>query len=148
MITVPEDKRQKGAGLIEVLIALFLLSLTFSALHIMQLGNRKVLSNLEGRNFAMVAAQEVMDSLRLVGAPAIVGATAENPGIRNFTQTIVTGEGASVIKNVRVQYSIENTISETDQLGNTIIKTHDIRVESQWQTGVTPHSLTFNITVN
>ncbi|MGL1937270.1 MAG: hypothetical protein OCD01_19745 [Fibrobacterales bacterium] len=148
MMNSTEEQRERGAGLIEVLVALFLLSLTFSALHIMQLGNRKVLSNLEGRNYAMVAAQEVMDSLRLVGAPAIVGATANNPGIRNFTQSIVTAEGITINKNVRVQYVIENTTTGNDQLGNIIVKTHDIRVESQWQTGATPHTLTFNITVN
>ncbi len=128
---------QKGIGLIEVLIAMFVLAIAFSSVHIMQVNNQRSLNYLEMRDFARVSALQVIDELHLLGAHSI------GDGQKVITDTLyTTGSGSNIVKSTTVSWQVTKTDSINGSLSN-----KEILVISSWSAKNLSHQISFPIVV-
>ncbi len=131
------NSNQKGIGLIEVLMAMFILAIAFSSIHIMQVNNQRSLNYLEMRDFARVSALQVIDELHLLGALSI------NDSLRIVTDTLyTTGSGATIVKSTTVSWSVTVTDSINGRVSN-----KNILVISTWKGKSRNHQISFPIVV-
>ncbi len=64
-------KEKKGFGIVEVLVSAAVLGFLYMALLHLQLSNRQTMLRIRGRDGAVEVAQQVLDSLQIIGAAAI-----------------------------------------------------------------------------
>lgn len=104
-------KRRKGFGIVEVLISAVVLGFLYLALMDLQLGNRRALLRIRGRDAAVEVAQLVLDSLQSVGASGIVAKFGSDTTFKgpDYVRTW-DGQGAKV---QRVSSSDGSTPSTT-----------------------------------
>ncbi len=72
-------KRRKGFGIVEVLVSAIVLGFLYLALLNLQVGNRKALLRIRGRDAAVEVAQQVLDSLQANGVTALPAANEGKP---------------------------------------------------------------------
>ena len=72
-------KRRKGFGIVEVLVSAIVLGFLYLALLNLQVGNRKALLRIRGRDAAVEVAQQVLDSLQANGVTALPVANEGKP---------------------------------------------------------------------
>lgn len=77
------SKWRKGFGIMEVLVAALVLGFLYMALMNMQVGNRKTLLRIRGRDGAVEVAQQVMDSLRTVGLASLKSCEKDDDAEKN-----------------------------------------------------------------
>lgn len=74
-------KSKSGFGLVEVMVSIVVLGFMYVALNKLQVGNHDAFIRIRGRDGAIEVAQQVLDSLKSVGAASI--ASAADPAASN-----------------------------------------------------------------
>lgn len=109
--------KQSGFGLIEVIVALFILGLVVSALAPIMQSNVWGVENTLSRNTARFKAEKILDSLQVMGIHAVVAdsnfnCTEADIDKRNYTCTVTPTtlevyDGVDVVKQVKVDVSYD-----------------------------------------
>lgn len=89
-------KRRKGFGIVEVLVSAIVLGFLYLALLNLQVGNRKALLRIRGRDAAVEVAQQVLDSLQANGVTALPAANEGKPVVvdgLDYERTWERGQG-------------------------------------------------------
>ena len=127
-VQAEKNSGKKAFALIEVLVTLFILTISILSINYVQLVNHKIAVNLQARASATNMGQRVLDSLEVVGLSAVRGTTL-----------VVTQDN----RDFTIQYTTEDLSLETmDSLQSEPVTTAlKILVRVTWDLNGTPHSI-------
>lgn len=115
---------KRGFGLVEVMVSVVVLGFLYVALLHLQGSNDETVLRLRGRDGAVQVAQEIMDSLKAVGAAAILSKSDEDVHIQLPARERQWERGLG--GTTTVKYTPKLTVAKTED--------YEIQSESTYET--------------